>query len=164
MAEKNQKDVKKSIQAFYDAKVDSFMSRQLPLIGAKSTVGDVLHRMGNLSTDHLWVIDSEKGDKFVGVITEKDILRGLSSPYTSEDMEWDILGLKSITYGSAKTAGDIMSKHIITAKSSTTVGEVIRLMTQNRIRRLPVVDRDKLIGEVTVHQIAGQVSKNLLKK
>ncbi len=164
MDKKDSEDVKMSVKDFYNVRADSFMCKDLPIVEVSAHIVEVLNRLGELKTDHLWVVDSEKNDNLVGVITEKDILRGLSSPFTNEEMAWDLLGLKSITQGSVKSASDLMRRHLIMIKPDVTFRETIDIMTRNRIRRLPVVKDDKLIGEVNVHQIARQVSKNLLNK
>ena len=48
---------------------------------------------------------------------------------------------------------DIMTKNVITVSSDTYVLDAERIMEQHRIGRLPVVDRDKLVGLVTKNDI-----------
>ena len=45
---------------------------------------------------------------------------------------------------------DIMTTNIVTIPSSTSVVDARRIMTAHKIQRLPVVDRGKLVGIVTV--------------
>ena len=51
---------------------------------------------------------------------------------------------------------DWMTPKPVTADIHTTLPEAHKLMTQNRIRRLPVMDRDKLVGIVTRGTFAAQ--------
>jgi len=44
---------------------------------------------------------------------------------------------------------DIMTTNVVTIPSSTTIADAKRIMEAHRIRRLPVVDKGKLIGIVT---------------
>ncbi len=44
---------------------------------------------------------------------------------------------------------DIMTCNVITIPSSTSLAEARRIMDAHRMRRLPVVDRGKLVGIVT---------------
>ena len=41
---------------------------------------------------------------------------------------------------------DIMTKNVITASSDTPIGEAKKIMKEHKLRRLPVVDDDKLVG------------------
>jgi len=44
---------------------------------------------------------------------------------------------------------DIMTMNVITIPSTTSITDAKRIMEAHRIRRLPVVDRGKLVGLVT---------------
>ncbi len=48
---------------------------------------------------------------------------------------------------------DIMTTNVVTIPSSTTITEAKRIMEAHRFRRLPVVDRGKLIGIVTERRL-----------
>jgi len=48
---------------------------------------------------------------------------------------------------------DIMSYNVITIPSNTSIAQAKRIMTAHRIKRLPVVDRGKLVGIVTERSI-----------
>ena len=44
---------------------------------------------------------------------------------------------------------DIMTTNVITIPSSTSIIDAKRIMGEHRCRRLPVVDKEKLVGVVT---------------
>jgi CBS domain-containing protein len=48
-----------------------------------------------------------------------------------------------------------MTRSVITITPGTSLPEAHRLMTEKRIRRLPVVDRGKLVGIVTLGDVRG---------
>jgi acetoin utilization protein AcuB len=48
---------------------------------------------------------------------------------------------------------DLMTKNPITVDSETLVLDAQKIMAENNIRRLPVVDKGKLVGIVTMHDI-----------
>jgi len=48
---------------------------------------------------------------------------------------------------------DVMTKNPITVESETLVLDAQKLMRENNIRRLPVVDKGKLVGIVTQHEL-----------
>ena len=49
--------------------------------------------------------------------------------------------------------GDIMTENPLTVDSETSISDVKRIMKENNIRRLPAVDRGKLVGMVTERMI-----------
>jgi len=53
--------------------------------------------------------------------------------------------------------GDIMTSPVITVSPTTTVSEAMAVMTRNRIRHLPVMDEDKLVGIVAMGDLARAV-------
>ncbi len=74
-----------------------------------------------------------KNDKIAGIITEKDVIKNISS-----------LG---------KKISSVMSKNVITANHDESLDNAALMMTEKRIKRLPVVDRGKLVGMITATDI-----------
>ncbi len=70
-----------------------------------------------------------------GVVSERDIVRCLAR------RQADVLAL---------VARDVMTAPVITVPPSTTVNEAMSLMTDRRIRHLPVVDGERLAGLVSI--------------
>lgn len=75
-----------------------------------------------------------KDEKPVGIVSERDIVRRLAA----EDIK-----------ASSITLGDIMSKKFRWVKSDTTIEDAVQKMLNNNIRRLIVLDDEKLSGVVT---------------
>jgi acetoin utilization protein AcuB len=48
---------------------------------------------------------------------------------------------------------DIMTMNVVTIPSNTSISDAKRIMEAHRIRRLPIVDRGKLVGMVTEHRL-----------
>ena len=48
---------------------------------------------------------------------------------------------------------DVMTMNVVTIPSNTTIADTKRIMEAHKIRRLPVVDRGKLVGMVTEHKL-----------
>ncbi len=87
------------------------------------------------------VIVSE-GKRLVGIFTERDyarkvVLRGR----TSKDA----------------TIGELMTQNVLTVSPSQTIEDCMAMMTNNRFRHLPVVDRGELIGIITIGDVVKAV-------
>ena len=87
------------------------------------------------------VLDKEK--HLVGIITEKDILYATPSPASS-------LSIHEMAYLLSKlTVKKLMSKNVVTITKDTTVEEAARMMVDQDLSSLPVLEGNKLIGIVT---------------
>ena len=91
-------------------------------VGPKTAVFDAIALMADKGVGALLVMDH---DRLHGIVSERDytrkvILKGKSSRETPVE--------------------DIMSQRVITATMSQSIEECMRIMTENRIRHLPIVD------------------------
>ena len=96
------------------------------------SVFDAIKLMADRAVGSLLVMDI---GKLVGIVTERDyarkvILKGRSSETTSVE--------------------EIMTTEVLTATAEQTVNECMTLMTEKRIRHLPIVEEDKVIGIISI--------------
>jgi CBS domain-containing protein len=75
------------------------------------------------------------GERVLGILSERDYARKCA-----------LLGHTS----KETPAQEIMTSPVLTVTPQHTVDECMALMTQQRIRHLPVLDRDKLVGLVSI--------------
>ncbi|WHY68590.1 CBS domain-containing protein [Neobacillus sp. SuZ13] len=98
-------------------------------------VYEVALKMKELNVGAIPILDQEK---LVGMITDRDIVvRGVAEKHP----------------GSTKVE-DIMSNELITITPDSTSKEAAKLMAEHQIRRLPVVEGDKLVGIVSLGDFA----------
>ena len=90
------------------------------------SVKEAAQIMSNKNIGSLVVL---KDNKIVGIITEKDIMKNIS-----------FLG---------KKISAVMAKNVVTVDCSESIDNAALIMTERKIRRLPVVDGDKLVGIIT---------------
>lgn len=91
-----------------------------------------------MSDNHIGSIVVTKHGKPLGIVTHSDIVR-----WAALDKEFFMVKLK-----------DLASQPLITAKGGTTVEEAAKIMIGNRIHKLPITEGDKLLGIVTVTDLA----------
>ena len=86
-----------------------------------------------------------EGGALDGIISERDIIHGIAEHGAS------CLEL---------TVADLMTRRVITCTPEDSVTRIARIMTESRIRHLPVVEGGSLVGVVSV----GDVVKNRLEE
>ncbi len=122
----------------------------------KTTVAQILASKGSevwsVSPDTLrskaMQVMEEKGAGALAVVNEKGNLMGMVS-------ERDYARKVILEGRSSKenTTGDIMTNELYVVKPQTTVDECISLMTEKRVRHLPVLDKGKLVGLVSIGDV-----------
>lgn len=84
------------------------------------------------------LVVSSDGRHIAGIISERDIVRSLA-----KENEWTL----------RLRVDDLMTKEVVTCRANETVDSLMGLMTGNRIRHVPVVDDDVLIGIVSIGDV-----------
>jgi CBS domain-containing protein len=79
----------------------------------------------------------------VGIITERDIVRRIVAKRASFDVK----------------VGDVMTKDLITIDPDASLREAARVMSNNKIRRLPVLKNKELVGIVVSSDFVRNVGK-----
>ena len=104
-------------------------------------IADASNLMRQEKVHRLPVLDKDK--RLVGLITEKDILFASPSPASS-------LSIHEMAYLLSKlTVKKLMSKNVVTISKDTTVEEAARMMVDQDLSCLPVLEGEKLIGIVS---------------
>jgi CBS domain-containing protein len=93
-----------------------------------------------------------EGDKLVGIFSERDyarevILKGRSSKTTA--------------------ISEVMTAKVLTASPSDTVDQAMALMSEKRIRHLPVVEDHKVVGMLSIGDLVKETmayQQNLIKQ
>jgi CBS domain-containing protein len=104
-------------------------------IGPNATVIDAIRLMDEKNVGALPVVEN---GKLVGIVSERDytrkiILKGRSSKDTP--------------------VSDIMTKELLTVNSGDSVAECMRIMTEKRVRHLPVLEGTKLVGILSIGDV-----------
>ncbi len=105
------------------------------IINRKASVLDATKEMKSEKVGSIIIVENGKP---IGVLTESDILRKI----VAEEKDPAKIPVEKV-----------MSKPIITISPNASIEEAIRIMGKHKIRRLPVVENDRLIGMVTEKDI-----------
>ena len=104
-------------------------------IEASATVFEAIKRIVELNVGSILVTE---GDQVVGIMTERDYLRKVAvHGRTSHDT----------------TVGEIMSAPLVYVTPQTTIDESMAIMTDRRIRHLPVVEDDDVVGIISIGDV-----------
>lgn len=108
-------------------------------ISPEATVFEAIQKMAEKNVGALLVT---KDNKLVGIISERDysrkvILKGRSSRDTP--------------------VRDVLSGHVIHVTPDHSIDECMRLMTEHRVRHLPVLEGDKIIGVASIGDLVNWI-------
>jgi IMP dehydrogenase len=114
-------------------------NREVHTVASTDTVYRALEVMAEFNVGAVLVTEA---DKYVGIFTERDyarkvILKGRESKTTP--------------------VKDIMTKEMVTVTPETTVEQCAATMIQKKVRHLPVIENDRMIGMVSIRAIALQM-------
>ncbi|MFZ2101024.1 MAG: CBS domain-containing protein [Oricola sp.] len=102
----------------------------------EETVNMLSHRLRTLRIGA--IIVSSDGSAVEGIVSERDVAYGLAEHGA------DLLKMK---------VSDLMTRSVVTCSRESTLAELMKLMTQRRIRHLPVVEGGRLVGVISIGDI-----------
>jgi len=116
--------------------------REVHTIGPDERVFEAIRRMAELGIGALVVTE---GEKPVGIITERDyarkvILKGRSSKETP--------------------VRAIMTEKVIYIRPEQTIEDAMAIMTEKKIRHLPVLEEGKLAGIISIGDVVKAIIEN----
>jgi CBS domain-containing protein len=119
--------------------VRDVMSKNVKVVRPDTSVKEVVATMNKFNIGSIIVV---QGERPVGIITERDILKRQVEPCLAPE---------------TLTARHIMSSPVITINEDVSIEEAAALMTKKRAKRLPVMNNGKLVGVITYTDIVFKV-------
>ena len=111
-------------------------SRPVITVGPNETVTGAIQKLVDSDRGSLSVCN-DKGE-LVGIITERDIVRKCVA--------------RSVAIASTKVR-DVMTEQVAVGIPEDDLGYVISVMKQKRIRHIPIVDNQKVVGMVSMRDL-----------
>ena len=133
--------------------VADVMNRNVIAIAPDATVEEAAKTMLARAISGLFVVDA-KGE-LAGIVTEGDLLRR-DELGTQRHRPWWLRLLVSpgrqaadFTHTHGRRVTDVMTPDVIAVAASAPLDEVVEIMEKHRIKRLPVVENQRVIGVVS---------------
>jgi CBS domain-containing protein len=118
------------------------MSTRLVHVQPEATALEAIRHMAEAGVGSVAVCE---GSRLVGIFTERDVLRlaGKAAPLDQVRVE------------------DAMTRQVVTVTADTDLVAAARLMGARRIRHLPVVEGDNLLGMVGIRDVLAALAERL---
>jgi CBS domain-containing protein len=105
-------------------------------IGASASVVEAARLM---LEQHIGSLPVTEDDRLVGMITDRDITTRVVAESAVPE---------------TTSVGDVYARDLISVEPNSDLDEALRLMARHQVRRLPVVENDRLVGMVAQADIA----------
>jgi len=123
--------------------VRDVMSKDVRVVRPDTLVKEVVATMNKFNIGSIVVV---QGSRPVGIITERDILRRIVEPCLAPE---------------ALRAREVMTSPAVTISGNASIDEAAKIMARKKIKRLLVMDSEKLAGILTFTDIVTQVPNML---
>ena len=121
-----------TVRKIIDEKADT----RIYTVSSSATVFDALQVMCEGNTGAVLVAQEEK---IIGIFTERDYAR-----------EGEVKG----RVARETSVADVMTRQMVLIKPETTLEECAELMAKYHVRHLPVLEKDRVIGIVSIRRLA----------
>lgn len=121
-------------------RIEEIMTKNVVTLGGKATIREAVAIMDEHGIGCLVVVQDESP---IGIITERDILKRV------------LLEAKD---PSTMKVFQIMSAPLFFGDSEMNVQDAVKLMTGKKIKKLPIIENGRLVGMITLTDIARSIA------
>ena len=114
-------------------KIKDIMSRDIVTCNPTDLISEIAQSMRALDIGCMPVVE---GTRVIGMITDRDIVT------------------RSVAKNGKRFVKDVMSDEVISVGPESTSLEAAEIMAQHRIRRLPVIKNDSIVGFVALADLS----------
>lgn len=115
--------------------VKDVMNKNVVVAKPIVTLREAARVMGEMNMGSLVIMEE---DKIVGIVTSTDILKAIGEGKDPDKV----------------TIGEIATKNVITIQADEPLEKAVDIMIKHKIKKLPVMMNEKLVGIITVSDIA----------
>ena len=124
--------------------ISKLLGRDIFSLNENNTIYDAINLLAKYKIGALPIVKNQK--KLCGIVSERDIIRELANNIN-----------KNLKKSLVST---IMTSRVITCNKYTKSDELMDIMTINKIRHIPIIEGESLIGIISI----GDVVKRLIEK
>lgn len=140
-------------------RASDIMSTDLVWVRADTPVREAARKMVDRGVGSVLVLDQER--RLLGIVSEGDFVGKKGGiPFSSHVTAYifgdyiDLTGLKAAYDRAASLpVRDVMTTDVATADPGMTVEDVVSLMLQRDVKRIPVVDAGRVVGIIARHDL-----------
>ncbi|MGH2316586.1 CBS domain-containing protein [Planococcus sp. SE5232] len=116
-------------------RIEEIMTTDVETCMPESTLQEVASKMREINVGSIPICEE---DRLVGIVTDRDIvIRAIAEQIPSD-----------------AAIAEILSAEVITGTVDLTIEEAAELMAAHKIRRLPIVENDRVVGIVSLGDLA----------
>jgi CBS domain-containing protein len=115
--------------------VKDVMNKNVVVAKPIVTLREAARVMGEMNMGSLVIMED---DKIIGIVTSTDILKAIGEGKDPDKV----------------TIGEIATKNVITIQADEPLEKAVDIMVKHKIKKLPVMMNEKLVGIITVSDIA----------
>ena len=120
--------------------VEKLIKRGCVTINQSASINELILKLNKHNFGCLVVLN--ESNRVCGIVSERDIIRNYNS------------------FNNNSKVFDIMTKNTITCSSKITSEKLMQLMTENKIRHIPIVEGENLLGIVSIGDVVNRLIKN----
>jgi CBS domain-containing membrane protein len=117
----------------------------------KLTMADDIMQLGRIR--HLPVIDDDDKDKLIGIVSQRDLLRGA----LAQALGYGEHGRRKVL--DTLLVKEVMATEVITTSPDALLADAARLLAERKIGCLPVLDNGRLVGILTEGDFVALVAR-----
>jgi len=136
-------------------KVKEIMTKDVTSISPEMNAKEALNLLIKMQISGLPIIDEK--NKLVGMFTEKDILRNILPSYIEKVGRFVYEDNPKVIRKKFQDLKDLsvsklMRKDVVTVEEDTSLCEVARLMLTQKVRRIPVLNKEKKVVGIVARE------------
>ena len=134
-------------------KASDIMTRNVRTVSQDATIDEAVNLLLSIRASGLPVVDA-KG-RVVGIVSESDFLHRVEIGTVKRRPRWIefLLGpgevAEAYVMSHSRKVGDIMTRDVVSVGANASLNEIVAVMEKRKIKRVPVVTGEELVGIVT---------------
>jgi CBS domain-containing protein len=124
--------------------VQSLLQRKGTAVLTANPFEVVFDAVQRMNERHLSALPVVEDDELVGILTERDVLTRVVAADLDARVTW---------------VSEVMTRSLLTIEANVSIERALGLMTESHLRHLPVIDRGRLTGIVSIGDIGRWIAR-----